>query len=87
MKFVRKKIGNRMALDSNIWMKAEEGMLKVRDGGYAYHSEASTVFRAVEKYYKQHEICDLNQVRLRPERFLFTAMVKNSTYKEIVRIK
>ncbi|XP_055855568.1 ionotropic receptor 75a-like isoform X2 [Episyrphus balteatus] len=85
-KLVKKKVAGRWSLNSGLWLPAKEGIFKVRDGGYAYHSEASTSYYMVEKYYEQHELCDLNEVKLRTESTLNIMMAKNSSYKEFVRL-
>ncbi|XP_055903391.1 ionotropic receptor 75a-like [Eupeodes corollae] len=85
-KLVQKKVAGRWAPNSGLWQHAKDGIFKVRDGGYAYHSEASTSYYMVEKYYEQHELCDLNEVKLRTESTLNIMMAKNSSYKELVRL-
>ncbi|KRF99010.1 uncharacterized protein Dwil_GK28324 [Drosophila willistoni] len=71
---------------SNIWLSPEIGVLKVRDQpGFVYTSEASFMYHFVEKYYRPHEIADLNEIKFRPESALYTIIHKNSTYKELLK--
>ncbi|XP_068141503.1 ionotropic receptor 75a-like [Drosophila tropicalis] len=82
--FKQKVEGKRDA--SNIWLSPEVGVLKVRDQpGFVYASEASFMYHFVEKYYRPHEIADLNEIKLRPESALYTIIHKNSTYKELLK--
>ncbi|XP_053956449.1 ionotropic receptor 75a-like [Anastrepha ludens] len=69
-----------------IWMPLKKGILRVRDEpGFVFGFEASTGFLLVKRYYKPYEICDLNEILFRPEKSLFSAIHKNSSYKEIAK--
>lgn len=81
---VKRKVEGRNP--SNIWLPAQEGVLKVRDQpGFVFISEASFIYNHVEKYYLPHEICELNEILFRSESTLYTIVHKNSTYKELLK--
>lgn len=74
--------------NTELWLPAEKGILKVRDNpGYVFVFEASSGYAFVERYYTQQEICDLNEILFRPELLLYTHLHRNSSYKELVRFK
>ncbi|XP_034101886.2 ionotropic receptor 75a [Drosophila albomicans] len=71
-----------------LWITAEKGVLRVRDRpGYVYVLEASSGYAYVEHYYTQQEICDLNEILFRPELLIYTHLHRNSSYKELIRLK
>ncbi|XP_017861269.1 PREDICTED: glutamate receptor ionotropic, kainate 5 [Drosophila arizonae] len=71
-----------------LWLPAEQGILRVRDRpGYVFIFEASSGYEYVERYYTQQEICDLNEILFRPELRLYTHLHRNSSYKELVRLR
>ncbi|XP_030372010.1 uncharacterized protein LOC115622251 [Scaptodrosophila lebanonensis] len=74
--------------NNQLWLPAEEGILRVRDNpGYVFVFESSSGYAYVERHYEPQEICDLNEVLFRPEQLLYTHLHRNSTYKELVRLK
>ncbi|KAH8370200.1 hypothetical protein KR093_002600 [Drosophila rubida] len=74
--------------NSQLWLPAEKGVLRVRDQpGYVYVLEASSGYAYVEHHYTQQEICDLNEILFRPELLIYTHLHRNSTYKELIRLK
>lgn len=69
-------------------MPAEIGLLRVRnEPGFVYGFEATAGYAIVERFYKPHEICNLNEFMLRPESKLYTLLSKNSTLKEVIRLR
>lgn len=71
-----------------LWLPAKQGILRVRDRpGYVFIFEASSGYEYVERYYTQQEICDLNEILFRPELLLYTHLHRNSSYKELVRLR
>ncbi|XP_036327349.1 ionotropic receptor 75a-like [Rhagoletis pomonella] len=69
-----------------IWMPLKDGILRVRDQpGFVFGFEASTGYLLVKRYYKPYEICDLNEILFRPEKSLFSAVHKNSSFKELTK--
>ncbi|EDW79105.2 uncharacterized protein Dwil_GK10445 [Drosophila willistoni] len=85
--FKKRKIESQ-SKNSHLWLPAEQGVLKVRDNpGYVYVFESSSGYAYVEKYYTAQQICDLNEVLFRPEQLLYTCLHRNSTYKELIRLR
>ncbi|TMW44527.1 hypothetical protein DOY81_010392, partial [Sarcophaga bullata] len=55
--------------------------------GFVFIFETSTGYFLIENQYSAHEICDLNEILFRSDTQLATHLHKNSSYKEIVRLK
>lgn len=85
--FVRNKISSRKNPDS-VWLPIEEGIRRVRDEpGFVYGTESFSGYDLIEKTYRPEEICDINEVLIRPLQILHTHLPKNSSYWEIIRLK
>ncbi|KAI8116559.1 kainate 5, Glutamate receptor ionotropic [Lucilia cuprina] len=83
-RFVKRKIENK----KNFWFSAQDGINKMREKpGFVFIFETSTGFNIIENQFDQHEICDLNEILFRSDTLLLTHLHKNSSYKEIVRLK
>lgn len=71
-----------------VWIPVQEGVLRVRDEpGFVFVLETSYAYPFLERNFLPHQICDLNQVNLRPDKSLFTQLHKNSSYKELTRLR
>ncbi|XP_020801931.1 glutamate receptor ionotropic, kainate 5 [Drosophila serrata] len=85
--FIKRKI-EPQAKNPQLWLPAEEGVLRVRDNpGYVYVFETSSGYAYVERYFTAQQICDLNEVLFRPEQLFYTHLHRNSTYKELFRLR
>ena len=82
--FVKRKIEKK----KNFWYSAQDGITKMRDKpGFVFIFETSTGYFLIDNQYSAHEICDLNEILFRSDTQLATHLHKNSSYKEIVRLK
>ncbi|KAH8296115.1 hypothetical protein KR054_001969 [Drosophila jambulina] len=85
--FIKRKI-EPQAKNPELWLPAEEGVLRVRDNpGYVFVFETSSGYAYVERYFTAQQICDLNEVLFRPEQLFYTHLHRNSTYKELFRLR
>ncbi|EDW29485.1 GL22748 [Drosophila persimilis] len=85
--FIKRKIESQ-SKNPDLWLPAEEGVLRVRDNpGYVYVFETSSGYAYVERYFTAQEICDLNEILFRPEQLFYTHLHRNSTYKELFRLR
>nr|NP_649012.2 ionotropic receptor 75a [Drosophila melanogaster]Q9VVL1.2 RecName: Full=Ionotropic receptor 75a [Drosophila melanogaster]AAF49300.2 ionotropic receptor 75a [Drosophila melanogaster]APD16193.1 ionotropic receptor 75a [Drosophila melanogaster] len=85
--FIKRKIESQTQ-NPELWLPAEQGVLRVRDNpGYVYVFETSSGYAYVERYFTAQEICDLNEVLFRPEQLFYTHLHRNSTYKELFRLR
>ncbi|XP_023288798.1 glutamate receptor 1 [Orussus abietinus] len=62
----------------------EEGLQKVKKGGFAYHIDTSTAYKIIQDTFTDDEICDLQDVHLFSPRIAYLATAKNSPFKEIL---
>nr|QKN21170.1 ionotropic receptor [Zeugodacus cucurbitae] len=86
-RFVSRKIESRKN-PQKVWIPVKEGVLRVRDEpGFVYVLETSYAYPFLERNFLPHQICDLNEVNLRPDKSLFTQLHKNSSYRELTRIR
>uniref|UniRef100_A0A1I8MYE5 Uncharacterized protein n=1 Tax=Musca domestica TaxID=7370 RepID=A0A1I8MYE5_MUSDO len=85
--FVRTKITSKKNSES-LWYSASDGIIKMRlKPGFVFVFETSTGYNLIERMYDAHEICDLNEILFRSDTLLATHLHRNSSYKEIVRMK
>ncbi|XP_034655805.1 LOW QUALITY PROTEIN: ionotropic receptor 75a [Drosophila subobscura] len=85
--FIKRKIESQ-SQSHDLWLPAEEGVLRVRDNpGYVYVFETSSGYAYVERFFTAQEICDLNEILFRPEQLFYTHLHRNSTYKELFRLR
>nr|XP_016940246.2 ionotropic receptor 75a [Drosophila suzukii] len=85
--FIKRKIDTQ-TMNPELWLPAEQGVLRVRDNpGYVYVFETSSGYAYVERYFTAQQICDLNEVLFRPEQLFYTHLHRNSTYKELFRLR
>ncbi|KAM7354774.1 ionotropic receptor 75a-like isoform 2-T3 [Cochliomyia hominivorax] len=85
--FVRRKVESKKILRSP-WYTSQEGITKMREKpGFVFIFETSTGYNMIENQYHPHEICDLNKILFRPDTMLATHVHKNSSYKELFRLK
>lgn len=85
--FSKRKIESQ-SKNPELWLPAEQGILRVRDRpGYVFVFEASSGYAYVERFFTQQQICNLNEILFRPELLLYTHLHRNSSYKELIRLK
>lgn len=65
----------------------EEGIAKVRRGGFAYHTEATTAYSIIEKTFSPIEICELEELRMIKPFMLSVMTKKRSEYKKLLQIR
>lgn len=70
----------------NFW-SIEDGMSKVKHGGFAYHTEVSSAYALIAKSYNQKEICDLNEIDFLPPGLMTMMLPKNSQYTKLFMIR
>lgn len=85
LSLVQKKISTLNS--SMLYINPQVGVELVRRGGYAYLSEASTLYDLVKQSYSAVELCDLNEIYLRPKNSLGYVVNLKSSYHEIFKIK
>lgn len=68
-------------------LSPEEGIAKVRQGGFAYHTEFTTAYPLITKTFDQDQICDLNEIDFIPPGSLGLVLQKKSQYKELFMIR
>lgn len=86
-RFVKRKVETRKNVQS-LWYSAQDGINKMREKpGFVFIFETSTGFNMIENQYTFSEICDLNEILFRSDTLLLTHLHKNSSYREIVRLK
>lgn len=71
---------------SNIYGQ-EEGIEKVRQGGFAYQTEASTAYSIVKKTFSPIEICELEELGIIMPFMLSVMTKKNSEYRKLFQIR
>ncbi|KAI5640158.1 ligand-gated ion channel domain-containing protein [Phthorimaea operculella] len=64
----------------------QEGVQKIRQGLFAFHSIVEPVYRQVEDTFQEHEKCDLVEVDYLGAQDAFTPVAKNSSYLELLRV-
>ncbi|XP_046823529.1 ionotropic receptor 75a-like [Vespa crabro] len=80
----RKKIQSSIKRKIKPFLTAEEGLKKVRKGGYAFQVDAATAYKIIEDTFLQDEICDLTEIPLIPLERIATAVKKHSPFKKMV---
>ncbi|XP_038211444.1 ionotropic receptor 75a-like [Zerene cesonia] len=63
-----------------------EGVKKIRQGLFAYHSILEPVYRRVEETFLETEKCDLMEIDYMNARHPFVPIYKNSPYLELLRV-
>lgn len=69
------------------FLSIEEGLAKVKEGGFAYHTEATSAYPLIAKTFEQEEICDLNEIDFVPPGDIALILQKHSQYTELFRIR
>lgn len=69
------------------FVKAHEGVARLRRGLYAFMAEETGVYKIAEDTFYEHEKCDLVNVELLKFADPFLAIKKRSPYKEMIKVK
>lgn len=62
----------------------EEGLVLVKNGGFAFHVETSTAYPIIEKTFSEKQICDLEEVQMYRTQPMHTNLQKGSPFKEML---
>lgn len=85
---VKRKIKPKLKHPEKIWYSPYEGVQKLLNTpDFLYIFETSSVYYLIEINFNAQQICDLNEFTFRQYTFLYTQLHRNSTYKEIVKLK
>lgn len=87
LSLLQKKVWPILNSSSTLYVQPQVGLERVRRGGYAYHGEASTLYVLVKQSYSPVELCDLNEIYLRPKHSLGFVVNLRSSYHEMFKIK
>ncbi|KAI4485639.1 hypothetical protein M0802_012651 [Mischocyttarus mexicanus] len=80
----RKKIQTSKKRKIEPFLTAEEGLKKVKKGGYAFQVDVATAYKIIADTFSQDEICDLAEIQLFPVERIATAVKKHSPFKKMV---
>lgn len=87
-RLVKRKINPKLKHPERIWYDPYKGMQRLlHTPGFLYIFDTSSVYYLIETNFNAQEICDLNEFTFRKYTYLFTQLHRNSTYKEIVKLK
>lgn len=65
----------------------EEGIERVRQGGFAYHTEATAAYSVVRRTFSPIEICELEELGMIKPFMLSVMTKKNSEYRKLFQIR
>lgn len=69
------------------FLTVEDGLAKVKEGGFAYHTLVTSAYPLIAKTFTQDEICDLNEIDLIPPSVIGLVLSKHSQYTEMFMIR
>ncbi|XP_044270076.1 ionotropic receptor 75a-like [Tribolium madens] len=64
----------------------EEGIAKVKQGGFAYHTQLDTGYPIIARTFNQEQICDITEIPMIPQVGAGIMLQKISQYKEVFHI-
>lgn len=64
----------------------EKSILRVKEGGYAYHSVPDVGYQYINRYFTDREVCELTEIHLLKPLINSFAVHPNSTFIEMFRI-
>lgn len=70
-----------------LWPPLTQGLDRVRVGGYAYQCEAYEAYAYIRKTFAPVEMCDLNEIYMRPKMLVGYLANKRSPYLELFKQK
>nr|QNL15116.1 ionotropic receptor 64b [Aulacocentrum confusum] len=66
------------------YYSAEEGIARMKNGGFAFHVDVATAYKIIEETFTAAEICDLVEIQLFPPKHTATATARYSPFKKMV---
>ncbi|XP_058798950.1 ionotropic receptor 75a-like [Phymastichus coffea] len=67
------------------YVPPEEGLKLMKHGGFAYHTSPDVAYPFVDKYFDNHELCELMEVHLIRPTYASFGVKMNSTIVELMR--
>lgn len=64
----------------------EEGIAKVKQGGFAYHTQLDTGYPIISRTFDQDAICDVTEIPMIPQVFAGILVQKKSQFRELFHI-
>nr|AXY83444.1 putative ionotropic receptor 3 [Conopomorpha sinensis] len=68
------------------FMTVEEGVRRMREGMFAFHSEPTATFDEVQRTFLEHEKCNLGSIKFTEFLYPYFGIGKTSHIKEVLRI-
>lgn len=65
----------------------DEGVRRIRDGFFAFHMETGPGYKIVSETFLEHEKCELQEISFLQVPDPWLAIRKNSSFKEILKIR
>ncbi|KAJ8675669.1 hypothetical protein QAD02_011455 [Eretmocerus hayati] len=84
---IRKAIIDKKIKPKKNWLKAEDGVKKMRQGFFAIAMEAGSGYKIVQEIFEEHEKCGLREIVAVPLFHPMFMITKQSPYVEIFRIR
>ncbi|XP_072397594.1 ionotropic receptor 75a-like [Diabrotica undecimpunctata] len=90
LKFTNDKVTRKLYLtkilakgNSSNFLPANDGLLLVKKGGYAFHTETSVAYDITVKTFSEDIICELKEVKMYKNRPAHLGLQKNSPFKDM----
>lgn len=71
--------------DSQKFLPPQEGMERVKKGGFAYHTVLEIGYSYVGRHFSEREICELTEVHLVRPTLLSMCVNSNSSFVEMLK--
>lgn len=69
------------------FVKAEDGVARIRKGLYALYGEETTIYKIMEDTFLEHEKCELVNIEYLKLSDPFMSLKKRSQFKELLKVK
>ncbi|KAF5300902.1 hypothetical protein FQR65_LT09065 [Abscondita terminalis] len=69
--------------DNPSFLPARKGLDKVKDGGFAFHTQTATAYPIIESQFPEKAICELAEVKMYATQTLYMTLPKKSPLKEM----
>ncbi|XP_077288004.1 uncharacterized protein LOC143912588 [Arctopsyche grandis] len=70
----------------NFYIPIEDGIRRVKHGGYAYHAEYNSLYYTIEKTFEAREICELHEIDTIETSKMAIFGMKHSQYSEMFKV-
>ncbi|XP_031617482.1 glutamate receptor 3-like [Contarinia nasturtii] len=70
----------------NVFMNISYGISRLREGMFAFHTETSPAYTAIERTFYENEKCGLIEIKFLKITGTWSAIQKKSPYKEILKV-